>query len=140
MRFSVKRLVERDKLDNFDQMLMFLICENKNQNIKAQLINLAERCQDSEIKDELSLLALKYQDQNIEEGLCEIKRYFSEYIHNTDVDTINSFKKFIYIGMKATVPGSETNKYYYELYQSTKRGDFTIDDIMDFFGNLKDKL
>lgn len=136
MGLPIKRLVERDKLNTFDQMLMSLICTYKDQNIKAQLISLAERCEDLNIKDELTLIALKYQDSHLSGELQELKRYFSQYIHNTESDTITSFKQFVYLAMKNTEPGSDTNKYYYELYQSIKSGEFTLDDIMEFFGKI----
>lgn len=131
-----KRLVDRKTLDEFDSLLMDIIVSYQEQRFKAKLASLADRCQDDGIKDELTELALMYQDQYIRDSLLNLKRFFSDHIHNTDADTINSFKQFLYAALKSTKPGSEANKYYYDLYQDVKSGDFTIDDIMDFFSGL----
>lgn len=135
-----KRLVDRKYLDEFDSLLMDIIGDYREQKIKSKLLSLAERCQDEGIKDELTELSLMYQDQNIRDRLLQLKRYFSTYIHNIEVDYINTFKRFLYTALKSTEPGSDTNKYYYELYQQVKAGEFTIDDIYNFFSNIPDKL
>lgn len=137
MTLPRKKLVNRNVLEDFYKKLSVLDHFYKDQKIKNQLLDLAERCQDAGIKDELSMLSLQYQDPDYKGLISELTQHFYEQVYNPNEDTKTAFKQFVYMGMKATDPGSEANKFYYDLYQSVKSGDFTLDDMIEFFDTSK---